>query len=95
MTAYTKHIDLVFAGKADKNDFDLIEPASYDTPGRVRLAQARQGDPLPNAPTVRRIYSHNGGGFIGYLADDDEPLAPYQETYWLEENSQGAASVPQ
>lgn len=89
MTAYTKHIDLVFADKADKNDFDLITPASYDTPGRVRLRAARIGTQLGTNPKCWQLLSSNGGQFIGYLSEG-EPLAPFSDTYWIEENGNAA-----
>lgn len=83
----TPYIDLVFPKHLAGDDLEIIQPASIDTPGRVRLLHARRGTQLAQEPPTWQLNSHNGGGFLGYLAEGGEPLPPFQDTYWLEEQN--------
>lgn len=78
------YIDLVFSDKADDHDFEIITPATPDAPGLARLAAARIGTQLSTDPPAYQILSSNGGAFIGYLSHDSQPLAPFQDTYYLD-----------
>ena len=82
----TIYLEIVFPRAVSPGDLEIIQPATHDAPGLARLLQARLAAPLPNAPPgVRRVFSCNGRGLIGFVAGEDEPLPPYSDTYWLHE----------
>jgi hypothetical protein len=81
-----KHIEIVFLHHAHPDDLKIITPASAGTPGLVRLLKAKKGTQLGQDPPCHQLLSHNGGGFIGYISEG-QPLAPYHDTYWLEEET--------
>lgn len=72
-----QHLEIIFKHELHPGDVEIITPASPDQPGKAKLGQARRN----GQGRVLSAY----GGLIGYVADD-EPLKPYQDTYWLEVN---------
>lgn len=77
------YLELLFPSLVAPGDLEIITPASHDQPGRGRLLAAKRH---PVTIGSQRIYSANGQKFIGYISDD-QPLRPFDQTYWLEEDN--------
>jgi hypothetical protein len=80
--ANLRHLELIFPAAVSPGDMELIAPAGRDKPGQAVLLAARVER---CNETCCRVYSSNGGAFIGITAEED-PWWPYNSAYWLQED---------
>jgi hypothetical protein len=75
-------IEILFPDEVQPNDLEILTPARAEKPGRVRLIQARIGQPHPAAPNSAPLLSRTGAK-IGFVAPADLIEPPFTNCYWL------------
>lgn len=74
------YLELLFPDLTAPGDLEILSPATPEEPGHARLLAAKRE---PIGENASRVLSANGFKFFGFTAND-EPLRPYNSTYWLE-----------
>lgn len=76
-------VEILFEMEVQKDDLEIIIPATSTAPGRVKLGQARIGPANPAAPRSAPLFSRTGAK-IGFVATANLMEAPFTNCYWLE-----------
>ena len=79
-------LEILFVDEVQPDDLEFIRLATRNRPGRARLLKARIGQPHPDAPNSKQVFSLTGFK-IGFVASEDLIEAPYTYTYQLEEGT--------
>jgi hypothetical protein len=76
--------EILFPECIREGDLEIVTPATFRVPGKVRLVGAYAGRPHPEAPNSKPLLSAVGDK-IGYLAIGELLEPPYSWSYWIEE----------
>jgi hypothetical protein len=75
-------LEVLFPDEVQPDDLELLRLPTQQRPGRARLLKAKMGEPDPNAPNSKPVFSGTGAKF-GFVANADLLETPYTFTYQL------------